>query len=154
MSQCTSFAKAAGPARVAQASVQRIAVSPFTGTPVGLRLHAGTPVAAKAQQVSGRSAAGLKVFAVKDGATLDRPLRVAVIGGGPSGACAAETLAKGGVEAFLIERKMDNCKVSARTPRPPPARTPAAARRRPAPVQHLLSRAGAPAGALISALSV
>jgi geranylgeranyl reductase len=51
--------------------------------------------------------------AVKDGAVLPegRKLRVAVIGGGPSGACAAETLAKGGVEAFLIERKMDNCKV-------------------------------------------
>ncbi len=50
--------------------------------------------------------------AVRDGASLDgRKLRVAVIGGGPSGACAAETLAKGGVEAFLIERKMDNCKV-------------------------------------------
>jgi hypothetical protein len=50
--------------------------------------------------------------AIRDGATLDgRKLRVAVIGGGPSGACAAETLAKGGVETFLIERKMDNCKV-------------------------------------------
>lgn len=49
--------------------------------------------------------------AVKDGAALDRPLRVAVIGGGPSGACAAETLAKGGVETFLLERKLDNCKV-------------------------------------------
>ena len=33
-----------------------------------------------------------------------------VIGGGPSGACAAETLAAAGVETFLIERKMDNCK--------------------------------------------
>ncbi len=33
-----------------------------------------------------------------------------VIGGGPSGACAAETLAKAGIETFLIERKMDNCK--------------------------------------------
>lgn len=43
------------------------------------------------------------VYAVKDGATLDRPLRVAVIGGGPSGACAAETLAKGGIETYLIE---------------------------------------------------
>jgi hypothetical protein len=53
----------------------------------------------------------LVVSAVKDGAALDRPLRVAVIGGGPSGACAAETLAKGGVETFLLERKMDNCKV-------------------------------------------
>lgn len=53
------------------------------------------------------------VYAVKDGASLgDRKLRVAVIGGGPSGACAAETLAKGGVEAYLIERKLDNCKVS------------------------------------------
>ena len=50
--------------------------------------------------------------AVRDGASLDgRKLRVAVIGGGPSGACAAETLAKGGIETFLIERKMDNCKV-------------------------------------------
>lgn len=52
-----------------------------------------------------------KVFAVADGTVLDRPLRVAVIGGGPSGACAAETLAKGGVETYLLERKMDNCKV-------------------------------------------
>ncbi|XP_078444749.1 pyridine nucleotide-disulfide oxidoreductase family protein [Wolffia australiana] len=39
-----------------------------------------------------------------------RRLRVAVIGGGPAGGCAAETLAKGGVETVLIERKMDNCK--------------------------------------------
>lgn len=51
------------------------------------------------------------VYAVKDGAVLDRPLRVAVIGGGPSGACAAETLAAKGIETYLIERKMDNCKV-------------------------------------------
>jgi len=50
------------------------------------------------------------VQAIKDGAPLDRPLRVAVVGGGPSGACAAETLAKGGIETYLIERKMDNCK--------------------------------------------
>ncbi len=49
--------------------------------------------------------------AVRDGAVLDRPLRVAVVGGGPSGACAAETLAKAGIETYLIERKMDNCKV-------------------------------------------
>jgi hypothetical protein len=33
-----------------------------------------------------------------------------VVGGGPAGACAAETLAKGGIETYLIERKMDNCK--------------------------------------------
>ncbi|KAJ8536263.1 hypothetical protein K7X08_034664 [Anisodus acutangulus] len=39
-----------------------------------------------------------------------RNLRVAVVGGGPAGGAAAETLAKGGIETFLIERKMDNCK--------------------------------------------
>jgi geranylgeranyl reductase len=38
------------------------------------------------------------------------PAPTQVIGGGPSGACAAETLAKAGIETFLIERKMDNCK--------------------------------------------
>ncbi|CAK0741347.1 hypothetical protein CVIRNUC_001318 [Coccomyxa viridis] len=66
----------------------------------------------KASQHSGRAerAAALLVSAVKDGAVLDRKLRVAVIGGGPSGACTAETLAKGGIETFLIERKLDNCK--------------------------------------------
>jgi hypothetical protein len=53
----------------------------------------------------------VSVRSVRDGAPLDRRLRVAVVGGGPAGACAAETLAKGGVETFLIERKMDNCKV-------------------------------------------
>eukprot|EP00913_Durusdinium_trenchii_P021433 g20144.t1 len=39
-----------------------------------------------------------------------RKLRVAVVGGGPAGASAADQLAKDGVETFLIERKMDNCK--------------------------------------------
>jgi len=51
------------------------------------------------------------VRAIKDGQTLDRPLRVGVIGGGHSGACAAEILAAAGIETFLIERKLDNCKV-------------------------------------------
>lgn len=39
-----------------------------------------------------------------------RNLRVAVVGGGPAGGAAAETLAKGGIETVLIERKLDNCK--------------------------------------------
>ncbi|EPS57777.1 geranylgeranyl reductase, partial [Genlisea aurea] len=39
-----------------------------------------------------------------------RNLRVAVVGGGPAGGAAAETLAKGGIETILIERKLDNCK--------------------------------------------
>lgn len=37
-------------------------------------------------------------------------LRVAVVGGGPAGACAAETLARSGIETCMFERKMDNCK--------------------------------------------
>jgi len=54
----------------------------------------------------------VRVCAVKDGEKLPdgRKLRVAVIGGGPSGACAAETMAAAGIETYLIERKLDNCK--------------------------------------------
>ncbi|MFN5854357.1 MAG: geranylgeranyl reductase [Pseudanabaenaceae cyanobacterium] len=37
-------------------------------------------------------------------------LRVAVVGGGPAGSCAAETLAKAGIETYLFERKLDNAK--------------------------------------------
>lgn len=84
-------------------------MSGFVSTALGQRSFAKSLVLNKTHQSSGRRA--VQVYAVKDGATLDRKLRVAVIGGGPSGACAAETLAKGGVETFLIERKMDNCKV-------------------------------------------
>ncbi|QIZ73233.1 geranylgeranyl reductase [Oxynema aestuarii] len=37
-------------------------------------------------------------------------LRVAVVGGGPAGSSAAETLAKAGIETFLFERKLNNAK--------------------------------------------
>ncbi|MEM9512425.1 MAG: FAD-dependent oxidoreductase, partial [Cyanobacteria bacterium P01_E01_bin.48] len=37
-------------------------------------------------------------------------LRVAVVGGGPAGASAAEGLAKAGIETYLFERKLDNSK--------------------------------------------
>ncbi|PSN18980.1 geranylgeranyl reductase [filamentous cyanobacterium CCP5] len=37
-------------------------------------------------------------------------LRVAVVGSGPAGSSAAETLAKAGVETYLFERKLDNAK--------------------------------------------
>ncbi|KAG7671976.1 hypothetical protein KSW81_004861 [Nannochloris sp. 'desiccata'] len=98
------------PVGVAQRTVNVNKASAFMGAPVGHRsLGIAKPLAKSQQQVSGRSLS-MQVYAVKDGTSLDRPLRVAVIGGGPSGACAAETLAQGGVEAFLIERKMDNCK--------------------------------------------
>jgi len=37
-------------------------------------------------------------------------LRVAIVGGGPAGSCAAETLVKAGIETYLFERKLDNAK--------------------------------------------
>ena len=37
-------------------------------------------------------------------------LRVAVVGGGPSGSCAAETLARAGIQTWLFERKLTNAK--------------------------------------------
>jgi geranylgeranyl reductase len=37
-------------------------------------------------------------------------LRVAVVGSGPAGSCAAETLAKAGIETYLFERKLDYAK--------------------------------------------
>ncbi|NEQ80230.1 MAG: geranylgeranyl reductase [Moorea sp. SIO2I5] len=37
-------------------------------------------------------------------------LRVAVVGSGPAGSSAAETLAKAGIETYLFERKLDNSK--------------------------------------------
>ena len=102
-----SSSKAAQPigalrAPVNNSSAPRLA---FTSSISGQKL--------KFVQQSGRAqrASALQVLAVKDGAVLDRKLRVAVIGGGPSGACTAETLAKGGCETYLIERKLDNCKV-------------------------------------------
>ncbi|EFJ40798.1 hypothetical protein VOLCADRAFT_77841 [Volvox carteri f. nagariensis] len=89
---------------VRKASVPQIPGSLFAGVSVPQRVFASSGA-------RGVSRAVQTVFALRDGAALDgRKLRVAVIGGGPSGACAAETLAKGGVETYLIERKLDNCK--------------------------------------------
>ncbi|KAK4523565.1 hypothetical protein GAYE_PCTG69G1461 [Galdieria yellowstonensis] len=41
---------------------------------------------------------------------LEAKLRVAVVGGGPGGSSAAETLAKAGIETYIFERKWDNAK--------------------------------------------
>lgn len=76
--------------------------------------------AVHSQAISGTPLCSRRVFAgtsISSGApvrlgaaSIDMKLRVAVVGGGPAGACAAETLAQGGVETVLFERKMDNCK--------------------------------------------
>lgn len=51
------------------------------------------------------------VLAFLSSPALDMKVKVAVIGGGPSGSCAAETLAKSSeVDVVLFERKMDNAK--------------------------------------------
>lgn len=73
--------------------------APFaTGSPVcDRRVFAGARVA---------TAMPLRVSA----SAMEMALRVAVVGGGPAGACAAETLAEAGIETYLFERKMDNCK--------------------------------------------
>jgi len=43
--------------------------------------------------------------------SLDMRYKVAVVGGGPSGACAAEVFAQErGIDTVLFERKMDNAK--------------------------------------------
>ena len=98
------------------ASARRAAAPavPKLGRPAPKQVGTLHPAVAPSPTASRRAALLVAAATVKDGAALDRKLRVAVIGGGPSGACAAETLAEGGVETFLIERKMDNCKVSER----------------------------------------
>jgi hypothetical protein len=47
----------------------------------------------------------------KSTSALDMKYKIAVVGGGPSGACAAEIFAQeSSIETFLFERKMDNAK--------------------------------------------
>ena len=101
--------RAMAPVRVGR--VGRVARSSNGAAPAGF---AGVQVqhTLRAARAGRKAANAVMAAAIKTGATIDgRKLRVAVIGGGPSGACAAETLAKNGIEAFLIERKLDNCKV-------------------------------------------
>jgi geranylgeranyl reductase len=46
-----------------------------------------------------------------NGSNLDMRYKVAVVGGGPSGACAAEIFAQEkGIDTVMFERKMDNAK--------------------------------------------
>ena len=53
----------------------------------------------------------LTIVALKSSPRLtNKNFRVAVISEGPAGWAAAKTLAKGGVETYLIEHKLDNAK--------------------------------------------
>ena len=72
--------------------------------------NAGRMNAKSARGGQNRSRSAVMVRAAAGKFDGDRKLKVAVVGGGPSGACAAETLAKGGIETYMIERKLDNCK--------------------------------------------
>jgi len=67
-------------------------------------------VAAVRPKATNRSLASARVV-VCAGAPLEgRKLRVAVVGGGPAGASTADSLSQAGIETYLIERKLDNCK--------------------------------------------
>ncbi|KAF3621300.1 Geranylgeranyl diphosphate reductase, chloroplastic [Capsicum annuum] len=86
-----------------------IAIKTFTGlrqsSPENNTITLSKPL------LSGQPHRRLRINASKSSPRVTgRNLRVAVVGGGPAGGAAAETLAKGGIETFLIERKMDNCK--------------------------------------------
>lgn len=58
----------------------------------------------------GKSSVSTKASA-SNGSNMDMRYKVAVIGGGPSGACAAEIFAQEkGIDTVMFERKMDNAK--------------------------------------------
>jgi geranylgeranyl diphosphate/geranylgeranyl-bacteriochlorophyllide a reductase len=49
--------------------------------------------------------------AISSGSNLEMKYKVAVVGGGPSGACAAEIFAQEkGIDTVMFERKLDNAK--------------------------------------------
>lgn len=97
---------------LAARSVPCTSPSPSTLSPMYATVFCGQALhQSKRQAVLRASALTISAAAVRDGAVLDKPLRVAVVGGGPSGACAAETLAQNGIDTVLLERKMNNCKV-------------------------------------------
>jgi geranylgeranyl reductase len=52
-----------------------------------------------------------RISAPQSSSSLEMKYKVAVVGGGPSGACAAEVFAQEkGIDTFLFERKFDNAK--------------------------------------------
>jgi len=100
-SRSATVARIAAPraARSVAMMSSKLGASSFTGKAVQARTS-GPKSASRALAVEVRAA----------GKPLGRKLKVAVVGGGPAGACAAESLAKVGIETYMIERKLDNCK--------------------------------------------
>ncbi|CEL99921.1 unnamed protein product [Vitrella brassicaformis CCMP3155] len=88
-----SYAYVPGPSSFLRSG--RVGPGRFEGT----KLHQQPPTAATQTHATTRM-------------TPEAKYRVAVIGGGPAGASAAEIFAENGdmVETFMVERKMDNCK--------------------------------------------
>ena len=76
-----------------------------------MKLAIASLVLGSAAAFSPSAFSGTALSAASNGATMDMRYKVAVIGGGPSGACAAEIFAQEkGIDTVLIERKMDNAK--------------------------------------------
>jgi len=68
-------------------------------------------VATTASAFSPSSFTGKSLDGPKSTSALDMKYKVAVVGGGPSGACAAEIFAQEkGIDTVMFERKMDNAK--------------------------------------------
>eukprot|EP00899_Mesostigma_viride_P010755 jgi/Mesvir1/19681/Mv09953-RA.3 len=97
-------ARSAQPNKAAKASASAQSSS-LTSSFAGARLSIRSSPSSSADRRSLVIRASARSAPIKG-----RKLRVAVIGGGPAGGCAAETLAENGIETFLIERKLDNAK--------------------------------------------
>ncbi len=78
------------------------------GSHVAMALLPSRPMSARAASaVSAKS----RRFSAAPKSSVDMKYTVAVIGGGPAGACAAEVFAQEpNIETVMFERKMDNCK--------------------------------------------
>ena len=115
-------APALAPALAPAAATPGLGVSGFSGVAVAAAAAAGIGASRRSKRCSLAKGVSVKVKQqrhLRDAKVVvcagvnfpeGRKLRVAVVGGGPAGASAADQLAMDGVETYLIERKMDNCK--------------------------------------------
>ena len=76
-----------------------------------MKLAVASLVLGSAAAFSPSAFSGSALKATSNGSSMDMRYKVAVIGGGPSGACAAEIFAQEkSIDTVLIERKMNNAK--------------------------------------------